>query len=244
MTTSIVLPWRLDGNSSNVDASSYASASQAGVSGHFGLSVIANYKATTSNIPTASGTNGLNGTWTRINTIEANQDVSHFARVAAFWSSFSSGVAGVLTHDFGGDTQLASVWQIWDLPLIDTSTPIVQSKVVSAIDSAVSLTVTLDSALSDPNNIVIGIFAQQAAAQPVANQIANAAYGPAARGSSNTFASDGIGLQVIVCNAQSFTMNTLTGSVAKLGMLIELKNTVRGSSGIITPVGRGSLIGL
>lgn len=231
MASSVVTPWRIVGNSSNTDATSYATASTAGASGHVVIAVVTNYKASTSTEPTLSGTNGYGVTWTKIASVETNSDGTHFCRITAFWGVLASAVAGVLTFSFGADTQLAAVWDVWDMgALINTTTPIVQSKTSSDISATTSFALTQMDAAPTGTNPVLVIVGQQAASAPALSSVANAAVMPGNSASATT-ASDGLALRMYQIGTQGYTMQGMTASVAKVGILVELQNTVTAGGG-------------
>lgn len=94
--------------SSSTDATSYAASSVTPTSGRVLLAYCATQiTAGTPNTPTATGTNGLSGTWTAI----ANS-VQDQTKITLFRSTAASSVAGVLTFDLAGQTQLGACWGI------------------------------------------------------------------------------------------------------------------------------------
>ncbi len=94
--------------SSSTDATSYAATSVTPTSGRILLAYCATQiGAGTPNTPTASGTNGFSGTWTEI--ANAVQDQT---KITLFRSTAASSVAGVLTFDFAGQTQIGACWQV------------------------------------------------------------------------------------------------------------------------------------
>lgn len=94
--------------SSTTDATSYATGSVTPTNGRVLLAFCATQiTAGTPNTPTASGTNGLSGTWTAIaNSVQDQTKITLFRSVA------TSSVAGVLTFDLAGQTQLSACWEI------------------------------------------------------------------------------------------------------------------------------------
>lgn len=76
--------------------------------------------------PTASGTNGFGNTWTQIATVTVGN-----RRLTAFRSTAASSVAGVVTVDWGAETQLARAGSVHQGQNISSDTP-VQSKTTSA----------------------------------------------------------------------------------------------------------------
>src|SRR5690348_149654 len=116
-TNSTIFFSRLTANSSNVDATSYATASVSPTNTRFLYAVVTTLKATAPDTPTASGTNGFNGTWTQIGTtVTLQTPAGNFIGISRFWSIATSGTAGVLTFDFAGNTQLAAVWDVIQSP--------------------------------------------------------------------------------------------------------------------------------
>lgn len=94
--------------SSSSDATSYAATSVTPTSGRVLLAYCASQIGSgTPNTPTASGTNGFSGTWTAI----ANS-VQDQTKITLFRSTAQSSVAGVVTFDFAGQTQIGACWQI------------------------------------------------------------------------------------------------------------------------------------
>lgn len=131
------VPRLLTVGNSVTDGTSFAAASVTPTSG----AVLTAWCATlisagTPNTPTASGTNGLSGTWTAI----ANS-VQDQIKITLFRSTAASAVAGVLTFDLGGQTNSAAIWGIAQWEDVDTTLN-VQSK--TAVTNA-GTTMTFDA---------------------------------------------------------------------------------------------------
>lgn len=118
-----ITPRLLTLNNTATDATTHALPSTTPTSGAVLTAYVHSLIAAgTPNTPTASGTNGLSGTWTAIGSAVQDQ-----VRITAFRSVAASGVAGVLTFDFAAQTNSAFVAELhqWDGV---TSNPIVQFK--------------------------------------------------------------------------------------------------------------------
>lgn len=230
MATNPTLLWgRLTSGGSNTDATSYAAASVSPVSGQVIIAAVVSLKATTPDTPTASGTNGFNGTWTQIgSTVTVQTPAGNWIGLSLFWSVASSNTAGVLTFSFGGNTQLAGVWDILTSPFINTATPVVQSKTATSTDSSTTMSITLDAALSAPANWVLGAFAHQASGSPALTSVSSE-YSPSVAASPS--ASDGAGLRLIVGPTITSAMQTFTANVGKIGFVIEVAQDGTGAGG-------------
>lgn len=238
-TNSTLFFSRLTANSSNTDATSYATASVAPTSGQFLYAVICSLKATTPDTPTASGTNGLSGTWTQIGTtVTLQTPAGNFIGVSRFRSVATSSVAGVLTFSFGANTQLAGVWDLIQSPFVSSGTPVVQSGSSTDTSASTSLpSITLGSALSNFMNWAVVIVAEQANSTPSIS-IAGS-YQPYPNQTS-TVATDGLGLKLCVVPGISFTpaSGSYTASVAKVIVADEIAQ-----DGTNVPVAGGGLLG-
>lgn len=212
----------LVGNGSNTDATSYAASSASPINGQVLLAAVASLKATAPDTPTASGTGGLNGTWTRIgSTVTIQTPAGNFIGLTVFWSVATSGTSGVLTFSFGAATQLAAVWNVVTSPFVNITTPIVQSKTTTDTSAGTTLSLSLDSALSSVMNWVVAVFAQQAAAAPTPTTLSNNEYSPSPAPSNKT-ASDGLGLTILVGPSITAAVQSLTASVGKIAFVMEL----------------------
>lgn len=222
MATNASQLWtRLTGNASNTDATSYATASVSPTNGQVVLLITASLKATTPDTPTASGTNGFNGTWTQVgSTVTVQTPAGNFIGLSVLRSVATSGTAGIVTANYT-NTQLASAWDLIISPYINTTTPIVQSKTTTSTDATTTLSLALDAALAAAANWVIGAFAHNAAAGPIINNLTSVEYSPSPAASA-TNVSDGIGLQVVVGPGTTSAIQGLTGSVAKAAFVMEL----------------------
>ena len=159
----LILPGRLfaalsftltDSAGDNVDRTSYAvpvTGSFTPVSGSLYYLFIWGGKATTPDIPTVTGTNGWNATWTNEASVTFATIASPTKRLTAFSGVASSSTAGVFTVDFAGTTQLGIAWSLIQVTGNAASGYTVQVKTGNA-NNPTSLTVTLDSAFADANN--------------------------------------------------------------------------------------------
>lgn len=159
-TNADVLPRFGARSASNTDATSYAAASWTPTDGRVITAVVTNYRSAGSpDTPTASGTNGLNGTWTQFSTVTVGN-----VRMTAFWSVATSGVAGVLTFDFGGSTQSAAAWWIEEWSNTNTTTPVIAANTTTFTNQTLtsSSTITLPNALTAAFNKTVGHLSLQA----------------------------------------------------------------------------------
>lgn len=220
-TNSSELWTRLTANGSNTDATSYATASVSPTNGQIVLGITASLKATTPDTPTASGTNGFNGSWNQINsTVTVQTPAGNFIGLSAFWSLATSGTAGVVTFNYT-NTQLAGMWALITSPFIKTSNPIVQSKTTTDTSAATTLSLALDAALMAAANWVISAFAHNNASAPAVANTTSGEYSPVPS-ASNTSVSDGLGLQIFVGPTITAAAQQLTASVAKVAIVMEL----------------------
>ena len=205
----------LAGNGSNTDATSYATASSGTlVSGRVVFAAIATYKATTPDIPTCTGTNGLNGSWVQVGTVTIGSDL----RLTVFWSVTTSTTAGIVTFDFGGNTQLAAVWAVCYSPFVNITTPVVQSKTATDTSSATTMTVTLDNPLAASRNWVLGFWAQRSAS----SFYTNSNFGYYLLGVSSTSTSDGLQMRGIVYPTTAMSIGGLQASISKVAIAFEV----------------------
>lgn len=132
----------LTDDSSEVDASSYVTASFSPTPNALTLAIVAGGPGSgPSNTPTASG---LTQTWTQVIT----QEVSSLRRVTVFRSLTATPGSGALTFDFGGQTQVRAFWaiiQIQGTLLSGTNgaDAIVQTAHNESATTATGITVTL-----------------------------------------------------------------------------------------------------
>ncbi|KKK89206.1 hypothetical protein LCGC14_2735400, partial [marine sediment metagenome] len=132
----------------DTDASSIASSSNTPVSGNaYTVAVSNRIDAESPNTPTLSGTNGWGVTWTQRGT---QVGVSDDIRITLFDGVPNSGVAGVLTADFGGQTQTALGLEIVEWPDADASAIQGQTPVAATANST-TVTATL-SAFGNSDN--------------------------------------------------------------------------------------------
>lgn len=227
-------PW---GAGSNSAASSYPTSTITPVSGQIIVAAVASLKATTPDTPTVSGTNGFNGTWTQVGTtVTIQTPAGNFIGLSVFWTLASSGVAGVVTFAFGGNNQLAMLYDLVTSPFVNTTTPVVQSKTATDTSAATTLSVTLNSALAAGPNMVLAWFAQNANATP-ALTAPGTQYG-ASLGASTTQETAGLGMRGVIGTTTTATMQTLTASVAKAAFVLELAQdgTSFGQGGVKLPL--------
>ena len=129
-------PRYLNTGNSATDGTSYASGSTTPTNGRVLTAWVASVIAAgTPNTPTASGTNGLSGTWTAIANSTRDQ-----VKVTLFRSVAASGVAGVLTFDFGGQTNSGFAYGIEEWVEVATTLN-VQSTTTNA-DAATAITMS------------------------------------------------------------------------------------------------------
>lgn len=206
--------WRhLVANAANADTANPATSSVAPVSGEVCLAFIATYKAILPDIPTCSGTNGFNGTWTQVFTVTVGTDL----RLTCFSSVATSSVAGVITFACT-NTQLAYAYAVIASPFINTTTPVVQSKTATDIGIGTTLSVTLDAALASAVNWVIGAFAQRSVSTIQGD---GTGYYPTPVPTA-TGASDGISLRVVVGSAITVGASIVAASVSKVAGAVEI----------------------
>lgn len=237
-TNSSIFFSRITANGNNSSGTSFATASVAPVSGQFLYAVICSLKATTPDTPTASGTNGLSGTWTQIGTtLTLQTPAGNFIGVSRFRSVAASSVAGVLTFSFGGNTQLGGLWDLLQSPFVSSGTPVVQSGTNTDTTASTALpAITLGAALSNFMNWAVVIVAEQANSTPSIS-IAGS-YQPYPNQTATSIAG-GLGLKLCVVPANSFTpaSGSYTASVAKVILADEIAQ-----DGTNVPTG-GSLMG-
>lgn len=115
---STAYPRVLLANSSTADATSYATATSPTLTNGAVLTawVATVIAAGTPNTPTATGTNGLNGTWTAITSVVQDQ-----IKLTLFRSTAQSTTAGVLTFDLAGQTNSAAVWGLTQWANVSTT---------------------------------------------------------------------------------------------------------------------------
>ena len=215
----------LTGNASNTDAASYAASSVAPVSGQVCYAAIVTYRAAgVPAIPTASGTNGFGGAWAQVVT----ETVGSNLRLTVFSSVAQSAVAGVITFDFGAETQLAAVWRVVTSPYVNTTTPTVQTKTETLTDTTTTMTVVLNAALTAAANWVLSFFAQQLGSGPSITSAAWLEY--SLQPTSNNTASDGAALQLSAGPGITATMLMSSSAVSKIGIAIEVAQDGTGVS--------------
>jgi hypothetical protein len=208
---------------SNTDATSYATASITPTNGGMILAFVTSFFGGTPAIPTLSGTNGLNTTWTQLNTATIGSDL----RLTGFWGVASSGTAGVLTFDFGAETELAAVWHVLYVTNVNLTTPVIATNNVKheAEDSVGNWNVTLPNALTSSANIPFGVFSlQKSTGLDPRYDVGNAAL------TLTKIATDGI-VSVVVTGP--LTMGVITGTtgvISHLGLGFELNQDGTGVS--------------
>lgn len=139
---------------SGVTTASQATGTITPVSGELMLVWVASTRAGASNTPTMTGTNGLNGTWTAVATI---QDSGNTQKLTLFRGVATSGVAGVLTIAFAAQSQLTVTWVVVSYPNVNQTTNqgVVQS-ITGTANAATAKSVTLGSAPGNNANVVAG----------------------------------------------------------------------------------------
>ena len=129
-------PRYLNTGNSAADATSYASGSTTPTNGRVLTAWVASVIAAgTPNTPTATGTNGLSGTWTAIANSTRDQ-----VKITLFRSVAASGVAGVLTFDFGGQTNSGFAYGIEEW--VDVATTLNVQSTTTTADAATSITMS------------------------------------------------------------------------------------------------------
>lgn len=129
-------PRYLTTSNSAADATSFASGSTTPTSGRVLTAWVASVIAAgTPNTPTASGTNGLSGTWTAIANATRDQ-----IKITLFRSTAASSVAGVLTFDFGGQTNSGFACGIEEW--VDVATTLNVQSTTTTADAATSITMS------------------------------------------------------------------------------------------------------
>lgn len=115
---STAYPRGMIANSSATDATSYATATSPTLTNGAVLTawVATVIAAGTPNTPTATGTNGLNGTWTAITNVVQDQ-----IKLTLFRSTAQSTTAGVLTFDLAGQTNSAAAWGLTQWANVNTT---------------------------------------------------------------------------------------------------------------------------
>jgi hypothetical protein len=137
--------------SSSTDATSYAASSVTPVSGRILLAYCATQiSAGTPNTPTASGTNGLSGTWTAI----ANS-IQDQTKITLFRSTAASSVAGVLTFDLAGQTQIGACWQILQWQNVATTINVQSQTAVANGSTSLSFGTPLSAFSADFNTTYV-----------------------------------------------------------------------------------------
>lgn len=144
-------PRFLSTSNSAVGATSFTTASVTPTNGR----VLTAWCATvivagTPNTPTATGTNGFSGTWTEIANVVQDQ-----IKITLFRSVAASGVAGTITFDLAGQTNLGAAMGIEEW--VDVATTLNVQSGTSAADGATS--VTLSPALSAFASTLNGTYA-------------------------------------------------------------------------------------
>lgn len=144
-------PRILFSGSSVTDATSHATTSQTPVNANVYTVYCANtIAAGTATLPTPSGTNGWNGTFTQIATVTRDQIRLTVWRVTAV-----SSVAGTITFDYSGTTNSSAAYGIdrWT----DVDSPLNVQSGTTAADNATSI--TLSPALSTFASQLNGTYA-------------------------------------------------------------------------------------
>lgn len=126
----------LTSNGTNVDATSFATASVTPTANRWTFLVVATKVASgTPNQPTATG-NGL--TW---NVYHSATQTTH--RLTIFTAKGASPSAGAVTIAFAGQTQTTALWTVFDCTNLDTTSPILQVTTQSTGATGTSITSTL-----------------------------------------------------------------------------------------------------
>ena len=135
---------------STTDASSYQTASISPSSDK--LILIAVYSGHASATPSTPTVSGNNLTWTQIATAFQSFGGCRI-RITAFRGFGSSASAGVVTIEFGGQTQLNAGWSITEFTGVDTTTNngVVQSATSSSGGASGGSTTTLSAFASSTN---------------------------------------------------------------------------------------------
>ena len=149
---------------STVDTDTYTTASVTPLSGQLVLAAVHSAMSVgTDTIPTLSGTNGWNVTWTQVATVDYRTSGNE-RRVTLFRGVPSSGTAGTLTTAFSA-TQVGRTLSVISWANVDQTTNqgVVQSATACAGGdctggtTATSLSVTL-AAFGNANNATYGVF--------------------------------------------------------------------------------------
>lgn len=136
-------PTVLDQGQTSTDNTANAAGSSTPSSGEIELAFWLWSKATAPDAPTTvSGTNGFNATWTSINELGFNTNGSPTRRFGSRWAVASSSVAGVLTWDWGANTQTGFAHHLCTVVGVNTTTPLVSANTVAVSGTGVT-TVTL-----------------------------------------------------------------------------------------------------
>lgn len=141
---------------SGTDAASYTTDTVSPGSNRLVLLWVYSIAASAPNVPTVSG-NGL--TWQQI---DSQIDTNNLRRGTLFRAMGASPSSGIVTIDFGGQTQAGAAWSVAEFDGVDTSGSngsgaIVQSAKTASVGTSTSLTVTL-SAFSSVSNATFGAF--------------------------------------------------------------------------------------
>lgn len=201
----------------STDLSSYPTNSLSLTANSLILAWVYSIAATAPNTPTASG-NSL--TWVPID----NQIDSANLRKITLFRAMGTPSVGVLTFDFGGQTQTGCAWSIVEYTNIDTSGSngsgaIAQSAKAATAGNATSLTVNL-GAFSSTNNATAGGFGipLNTAGQPAAGS------GFTATGQRNQATPNlSIGSEFKSTNDTSVDMTSGAASIPWVGIAAEIK---------------------
>lgn len=206
----------------NTDANSYAASSVAATQGRPVYAAFLQRLASVADpaVSTASGTNCFSGTWTSVATVAVNDGSAIGWRLTLFRSTAQAGGAGVLTFDCAAETQSAAAWAI--LEGVNVSEAPVQSKTAANAASGAALGATLDNALTDERNLVLGVFS--CGVSGVTNSPA-AGYMVAA-GTANWVISASDGISLVLQMGTGLTNTPGYGTrVGRLAIVVELANS-------------------
>lgn len=210
---------------SNVDATSYTTASISPTSGNLVLLWVYSISASAPNTPTVTGA-GL--TWVAV----ANTGDGSSLRKISLFRAMGTVTPGTLTIDFAAQTQTGAAWSIVQYTGMDTtgtdgSGAIVQSVTNNTAGAnATSLTITL-AAFASSNNATAGGFGipLNTAALPAAGS------GFTATGQVNQSTPNlSIGSEFNAGNDTTVDMNAGAASIPWAGIATEIKQAVAGGT--------------
>ncbi len=199
---------RLTQNSSNTDSSTMTLASVTPTNGRPLILFVTSLFSAAPTTPTATGTNGFSGTWTAIGSVTVGN-----RRLTMLRSVATSSVAGVVTIDWGGETQLARAAALHQGVNLSSAVPVQFKTASSSGGAALNFDADPLAAFAAPFNVTLGAFAYSATSAITLTNVSQLANG--------ITASDGLQLTPFGAPLAITSPNTTIGSGDVLGIVAE-----------------------